>query len=72
MKVGGNFILHEQIPVASLKYQTKRDTRPMQAIHIDDRACNVRRDGSWLVRWRLERPGLIVPGAIRAGNADKA
>ena len=43
----------------------------MQATHINDRAYNVRRDGPWLVRWRTDRPGLIVSGAIRASNADK-
>ena len=43
----------------------------MQAIHINDRFYNVRRDGPWLVRRRTDRPGLIVPGAIRAGNSDK-
>ena len=25
----------------------------------------------WLVRRRTDRPGIIVPGAIRAGNSDK-
>lgn len=42
----------------------------MQAIHINDRAYNVRRDDPWLVRRRTDRPGLIVLSAIRAGNAD--
>ena len=43
----------------------------MQAIHINDRAYNVRRDGPWLVRRRTDRPGFIVLNAIRAGNSDK-
>ena len=43
----------------------------MQATHINDRVYNVRRDGPWLVRWRTDRPSLIVLNTIRAGNADK-
>ena len=47
MQVGGNFILHEQIPVASSKKKTKGDAQPMQAIHIDEHLYNVRRDSPW-------------------------
>lgn len=44
----------------------------MQAIHINDCVYNVSRDDPRLVRRRTDRPGLIVLGAIRAGNSDKA